>query len=140
MKHYHFFHAETGLFHQRRFSTDDAAAIKNNTPIGYVAIEGVFDPLSQRMQITTDGFVLTEYQPPQPSPDHQWNADAKRWLVKPDIAARKARRMSVLAQIYALEHGPQPRAIREMLLDKPGALDRLRALDEQISTLRAQIN
>ena len=46
--------------------------------------------------------------------------------------------MLLKAQIIALEQ-TQPRLVREALLNLPGAVARLQALDTQIAALRAQL-
>lgn len=62
-----------------------------NTPPGLVAIEGRFDHLSQRI----DNGKVVDYQPPQPSPDHEWRERVvngrPRWVKKADVLAREAK-------------------------------------------------
>lgn len=48
------------------------------------------------------------------------------------------RKSAILAQIAAIET-KQPRALREVALGIDGAVDRLRAIDDEISALRAQL-
>ena len=56
--------------------------------------------------------------------------------VPPTAADRKA---EVLAQISMIEAGQQ-RAVREAILDMPGAADRLKAIDAKISALRDSLS
>jgi hypothetical protein len=130
----HFYDAATGIFTSRSFSVTDseraAALVAANTPAGQKAFEGEVDPLAQRLDLATGA--LVDYQPPQPTANHEWNADTKRWQLSAAAAARRSAR----GRIHALESG-QARAVREAALGQPGAADRLRAIDAQIEKLRA---
>jgi hypothetical protein len=146
MKHFRFYHAETGLFHGDALvvNSDDSEGRNAgghqkmalaNCPPGHKPIEGHYDPLSQRVNVTTG--VVEDYQPPPPSSDHAWAADVKRWQLLPEVAQRQEARRAALAQIARLE-AVQPRAVREAVLGHAGAADRLRSIDEQIAVLRGQ--
>jgi hypothetical protein len=125
MKQFHFYDASTGLLHSSSIvinaASDNEASARKNCPAGHNIIEGVFDPLSQRIDVAT-GEVI-DYQPPQPSPD---------------IAARLAARAAALATIDQLE-GKGIRSMRELALGAPGAQERLAAIDAQIAALRASL-
>lgn len=128
MKHYRYYDEATGLFHSATVKATDPKDALAGIPAGHRIIEGEFDHLSQRVEISTGQIV--DYQPPQPSQDHEWNPETKRW----QLCAAAERRQSALVQIAALE-ATQPRAIREALLGR-GGLDRLREIDDQIAALR----
>lgn len=68
------------------------------------------------------------------------NADGTTELddfrTKEEIVAQ--RKSDILAQIAAIET-KQPRALREVALGMDGAVDRLRAIDDEISALRTQL-
>jgi hypothetical protein len=136
---YSFYHAQTGLFSDTKYwsTSEDPEHLRNQVPAGYVPIEGDYDHLSQQMDIATGEIV--DYQPPQPSPSHEWNADAKRWQLSPSAQAALGRRRDALAGIGALE-AKGIRAMRELALNVPGAVDRLKSIDDQIAALRADLS
>jgi hypothetical protein len=86
--------------------------------------------------ITPAHFVV-DHQPPQPSDDHEWNAETRRWDVKEDVQTRAAAAAQASVEIARLEHEEQPGILRDVALGKPGAVDRLRALDERIAALQS---
>lgn len=88
MSEWSFYDPETGLFDGRRFSGSQRM-LEANTPAGRCARAGAFDHLSQRIDLDTDE--VTDYQPPAP-PDTEfetfgWDADIKRWVGAPTVAA-----------------------------------------------------
>jgi hypothetical protein len=133
-----FYDAATGIFTGRSLDITDhegaAIAIKNNTPAGQKAFAGDADVLAERVDLETGK--LVDYQPPQPSDAHEWETAVRRWRLNPEVAAAQEARRAARAQLHAVEQS-QGRAIREAVLGQPGALERLRALDEQIEKLRA---
>jgi hypothetical protein len=141
-RHVTFYHKDTGLLNGLSVMVSDDSAVALNTPKDHVAIdnplEGPLDHLSQRVDLTGEKPVVVDYQPPQPSPDHEWNAEAKRWRLKPGAADRQARRLAALAEIARLE-ATQPRAVREALCGDTAALQRLRTIDEAITKLRTEL-
>jgi Domain of unknown function (DUF4376) len=68
-----------------------AAQVAANTPPGHAAIEGRFDPLSQRVDLATGQVV--DYQPPAPAADElrtwAWDEATRRWVAVPTLAALK---------------------------------------------------
>lgn len=129
-----FYDLETGLFSGRTFSGPQGC--KENTPIGHGAHEGQVDHLSQRKDLNTGA--LVDYQPPQPSPDHEWSADQKRWQLSTAAQQRLIARELALARIAVLE-ASQHRAIRESALAYDGAKARLQAIDDEIVKLRVTL-
>lgn len=139
MREFSFYDPATGLFIGRTFACDEAdpvrrqKALEAHTPAGSKAIEGRHDHLSRRVNLETRA--VEDYQPPQPSADHEWNPDAKRWQLRADVAERQARRAAALAEIARLE-ASQARPIREAALGMAGAIERVRAIDARIAELR----
>lgn len=138
MKHWHFYDPESGLFSTATFSSNDPDMLDANTPSGMHALEGEFDFLSQRVNPET-GEVI-DYQPPQPSEEHEWNADIKRWVLKSSIIARNQRRVAAKSSIEQLE-AKQMRAMRELALDPNNepAKNRIAAIDAEIADLRKDL-
>jgi hypothetical protein len=99
---------------------------------------GRFDHLSQRVDITVDGHPVTDWQPPQPSLEHEWDPAAKRWTLSAAAQERQVTRAQALEQIAALE-AAQHRPIREAALGIPGALERVREIDVQVAALRGTV-
>ena len=133
-----FYHKVSGLFHARHLMSSDAKSIALNTPQDHIAIDGDhYDRLSQRIDITT-GKVVDEL-PAQPSDDHEWNATDRRWQVKPEVLAREETRRHAILRISQLEMSGV-RSLRELALGEAKAADRLKALDNEIATLRKTLN
>jgi hypothetical protein len=128
---------ETGLFTGRTVSgtgyTDELLA--SHLADGEASIDGHHDHLSRRVDLATGEVV--DYQPPQPSSDHEWHAGARRWQLTQTASERLAKRRAALAQIAALELS-QARPLRELLRDPTNAdaRKRLDAIEEQIVALR----
>lgn len=135
MKSFGFFLKTTGRFHSKLLLASCAADAENNCPLGYEIIEGQFDPLSQRVNLAT-GEVI-DYQPEQPSADHEWNVDARRWRLKPEVVERNNQRATAQQTIATLE-AQQPRAMRELAIDpnNADALQRLQSIDAAIADQR----
>ena len=135
MKHFHFYHAETGLLHGDGLAVNGPGAeemAKANCPPGHKPIEGHLDHLSQRVNVETGEVV--DHQPPQPSADHEWHAESKRWRLKKEAAEREAKKAAAPAQIAELRER-QHHLVIGYLLGRGGA-DELRELDKQIAELR----
>ena len=129
-----FYHRETGIFNGRHLMVSDPAMIALNTPPDHIAIEGDhYDPLTQRVDVATGRVV--DHIPPQPSEDHEWNSISRRWQLRPEITAKQQARKAALGRITELELKAL-RALREHALGKPGAHERLAAIDTEISALR----
>ncbi|HEY3679029.1 MAG TPA: hypothetical protein VGL45_09935 [Bradyrhizobium sp.] len=121
MKRYSFFDLSTGLLASHQYGTSDAADLALNTPPGHGVIDGHHDHLNKRVDITTGE--LVDYQRPAE-----------------EIAAQATidRRSLALAQIAQLE-ASQHRASRELSLGRPGAFERLQAIDADIAKLRLDL-
>lgn len=117
MKTYSFYHRETGRVHPTVVSTsmDDPP----DAPTDHVVFEGRADHKRHRVDLTTGELVEDR-----------------------ELAAAHAdlhRNSTIKAQIESLER-QQPRAVREAILGDQAAVERLRALDDRIATLRDILN
>jgi hypothetical protein len=131
---WHFFDAATGLFAGRTFSGEEAH-LACNTPAGVIAVPDVTDPESQRVDIASGQ--LVDYQPPQPSSDHEWNTTTRRWRLTATAQAKLKKRQTALAAIGGLEEARQPRAVRDALLGR--GTEALQKLDGEIAALRQDL-
>jgi hypothetical protein len=132
-----FYHKVTGRFNARHLMSSDAKSIVINTPRDHIAMDGDhFDRLSQRVDIETGKVV--DQLPPQPSVDHEWNATDRRWQLKPEVAAKEETRRHAILRIRQLELMGL-RSLRELALGEAKAADRLKALDNEIATLRGSL-
>lgn len=128
MRRWHFFNLSTGEFADRVFQATNDRDLKRATPEGCGAIEGRFDPLTQRVDV--DNRVVV-----------QWS-NAKRI----DELAAAAAAVNARAAIAKLESS-QMRAIREDRLRPsergPGGKtprERLQEIDDEIAILRAALS
>lgn len=139
---FHFFDVETGLLHEKCVvlnvqSADVQTVARANAPAGHEPIEGAYDHLSQRVDVPSGKVV--DYQPPQPSTDHEWNHVTKRWdlnqaaLERLHLANEKRLRLAVLT-------AKKPDLVSDALLGKEGAMDKLRVADNEIELLKEQLN
>jgi len=135
VRRFHFYHKDSGAFAEHVYSASEPE-LALNTPADHVALEGSYDHLSQRVNVATGA--VEDYQPEQPSTDHEWSEAVRRWRLTPEAAAAQEARRAALAEIARLEAGSL-RSIREALLGHPGALENLLALDAQIAKLRTQL-
>jgi hypothetical protein len=140
---FHYYDESTGLLHVNSVHTsieDDEASLAfatANAPANHRAIAGEFDYQSQRVDITSG--TVVDFQPPQPSANHEWDDISKRWRLSPDVSAREERKLAARARIAHLEANVQPRAIRELSLAQPEALKRLQEIDDEIAVLRRDL-
>jgi hypothetical protein len=134
-KSWSFYDPATGLLTSRKFSGPENM-LALNTPTGHAAVEGHYDHLSKRVQ---DGKVV-EYQPPQPSGDHEWNKDSLRWELSAGARTRRNAHITAMAQIAILEEASL-RPLREIALgiDADAARKRLEEINVQIVNLRKDI-
>ena len=136
VKTFSLYEASTGLFTGKRLQCDEDALLEVRLPPGTLTVEGAYDHMSQRVDLTTGSVVA--YYPLAPTADHEWNAASKRWQVKDLRNNAEGRRAEIFARIHALETS-QGRAIREATLGDAAALKRLREIDAEITALRAEL-
>lgn len=114
MKAISFYHAESGLLHDKQLVVSDESTIALNCPEGHLPIQGHHDCLCKRVDLETKAVI--DYQPPSPSADHEWDQVSKRWRLTADALAAANQRTTARARISHLEANVQPRAQRELLL------------------------
>lgn len=87
MNTYSIYSTENGAFQGKSIFCNSSDLICN-VQDGFSFVIGIYDRLSQRVDLAT-GLVI-DYQPPQPSINHAWDSETKRWLyvkTDADIAA-----------------------------------------------------
>jgi len=138
VRRYSFYHPDTGLFTAKILATTNPALVALNTPEGYRAIAGAYDHLSQRVDLGT--LKVIDYQPPRPSPQHEWNPKSRRWELAAAVIAQRQLAAQALSEIARLE-ATQARPMRELALDPANvaAHARLAAIDAQIVELRKRL-
>jgi hypothetical protein len=131
-----FYHRETGLFNGNHLIASDDAAVKLNTPLDHIAIDGHYDHLSKKVDVESGQVV--DYQPAPPSAEHEWNTSTRRWQLRAAVAECQQRHAAALARIAALE-AAQHRPMRELAVNSQSveARKRLEAIESEIASLRA---
>lgn len=137
MKIVSFYNKETGLLHDKALMAGSERDIEINTPAGHVAVDGHHDALSKRVNVATGEII--DYQPPQPSPDHEWNGTTQRWQLSAIALDRTNRRTAAAARIRDLEAASVP-AMRELLLSGGvAARQKLQAIEDEIVGIQASL-
>jgi hypothetical protein len=137
MKTYSFYDRDTGIFTGEKLLSNNL--IDRQVPEGCSAIEGDFDPLSERLDLTDyDIPIVVSYVPPRPDAGFEWHADVTRWKVSDVVQARIDARAVALRRIGEIESA-QPRTLREFALGFAGAAERLKAMDDEITALRKDL-
>lgn len=135
MKTYSFFDPATGAIDPSTVTCALKQALANDRQ-DLTRIEGHLDHLSQRVDVETGEVV--DYQPPQPSLSHEWDATTRRWRLTDAAKQAELRRAVAQARINQIE-SKQMRALREMALGKEGAAARLARMDDEIAALRPDL-
>jgi len=140
MKTYSFYHRGTGILHSSKLMTtvDSSAHLEAHTPLDHVVIDGELDHLSQRVDLSGDTPRIVDYQPPQPSSEHEWNAQTKRWQLSAGASARETRRAENERRIAELRTS-QHDHVRRFILGRGGS-EELRAIDAEIDALSAELS
>lgn len=139
---FHFYDPKSGELHEASCHTNVANPehamefAKLNAPPGHLPIAGHYDARIHRVDLKTG--TAYDYEPPAPSADHVWNAAHKRWVLSEAAQAKFDAAAAARQQIAALEAG-QHRIVREVLLGKAGAQERLQALHDQIAALEKAV-
>lgn len=131
MKTWSFFDPHTGLFAGLHYTGSDGT-VEANTPRGHASAEGLHDHLSRKVDLATGAVV--DYQPPAPSSDHEWNDTTKRWQLTAAAQAKADAAAAARARHAALIVS-QHDDIRRAVLGDAAALERLRAIETEVSGL-----
>ena len=137
-----FYHRETGALHASHLVTSDDSLVALNTPADHLPIDVPdgkrLDHIHRRVNVSTGE--VEAFQPPRPSGDHEWNAEAARWQLSAAAQAAlsqrrgaKARRAELIDQQHDL--------VRRLALDPQDAQARaaLQALHEELTAINPQI-
>lgn len=138
MKIWSFYDPATGLFAGLEYvGTPDTLEL--NTPDGHAHVEGRHDHLSRRVDLATGEVV--DHQPPQPSADHEWDGDRKRWRLTEEATERARLRARGLVRMDEIDR-QTVQALRELRIDSTNtaAAARLQELDLEAMRLIAVIN
>ncbi len=111
-------------------TSNSAEALAAQLQPGQALYDGVLDLKRQAIDPATG--TPAEFRPADPADGSVWSEDEWRWI---PLAEQNA---PVLRAIEALE-ARQPRVLRELALGQPGAAERLQAIEDQITALRAQL-
>ena len=135
MIHVSFADPETGLFDGRQLVAPNRETVQLNAR-GRLVVDGVHDHRNKRFDLASQ--TVVDYQPPQPSPDHVWDADDQLWKLSPEaegvrLARRAARQNLSTADARAV------RALIEHALGDPAAVERLRTLEANKVQLRSKL-
>src|SRR5258708_4244152 len=125
-KHYSFFDQATGLISPQNLCCSSRRIAELNTPDGMAAMEGVYDHLSQRVDVSSMPMAIAvatdsksmplviaaasaeappviDYVPPSPGDDYEWIHDddegnrVRRWLKKPEVVATETAKAKAMA-------------------------------------------
>lgn len=80
MNLYSIYALDTGFFTGTTISCPHSI-LNANVPDGCSCMLGEYDHHSQKVDLTTHAVV--DYKPAQPSPNHEWRDDIKRWVYVP---------------------------------------------------------
>jgi len=137
MKTYSFYNPDSGIFTGEKFVTNNL--VGRQVPDGCRAIEGNFDHLCVRVDVSDpDCLVVVDYQAPRPDAGFEWHADVSKWKVSDAVQTFIDSRAAALRRISQIE-AAQPRTIREFALGFAGAAERLKAMDDEITSLRSEL-
>jgi len=136
MRQFHFYDVTTGLLHGNSIAVnmpegDEAIALRHCPP-GHKPIEGTLHPLTHRVDIATGKVV--EYQPPQPSADHEWDPATKRWQLSAAAQSKITAKADAAARVATLE-ASQTTWLRKHALGDPAAITHLREIDDELAVL-----
>lgn len=133
MKRWSIYRVVDGALTGRIFSS----SIPNHLPNvseGHAAIEGAYDHLSYR--VDHESGKVFDYQPPSPGPDHEWNAERRRWVLTVEASQKQAQRHAAFARIRLLEE-KQQRYQRTAILGDAEGFKRLTEIETEIASLRS---
>lgn len=140
-----FYRLSDGAFTGQRYSgvLDNLAA---NTPEGCGAIEGEYDHLSYRVDLT-DPPVVVDYVPTKPADTatatYTWDADVRRWIAAPTLEGKRVPLRVIVRRRIALWEARQHRPVREWILAslavRATIVPTIQAIEDRIVALRAKL-
>jgi hypothetical protein len=147
LEEFSYYHSETGVLHGKFVSIDCDIGVpdfaKANAPAGHVPIRGRFDQRTQRVNVELlkpDDVATAEhvidYQPPQPSADHEWSATMKRWQLTAAAQAKAATHVAAQRRIAELLE-QQHHLVRRLVLGDETARTPLQAIDDEVRQQQA---
>lgn len=139
MKIVSFYHKDTGLLNSVQFMCSDDADLVLNTPKNHAVIDGHHDSLCKKVDIESK--TVVDYQPLQPSENHEWNNFTKRWVHTKEYQVRLEKRNAAAFQISMLECR-QPRILRKIALQAEGWMtykSELIEIENQITELEKDL-
>jgi hypothetical protein len=87
------YNLDTGLFTGTSI-TCSSSFLSDNIPENCGCVVGEFDVMAQC--VDTESGQVVNYQPPQPSTNHAWNTESRRWLYVPTLADHKATKLTLV--------------------------------------------
>ena len=140
MKQYSFYDLKTGHFLQGYKTLGSESQLRDNTPDGFGAMEGVWDSLSQKLDHATG--LVVDWRPVAPVDDAwltwTWDEVVRRWISTPTDASTYMDKQAVIkAEMTRLE-ATQARPMRELMIDPTNTTERLKLeqIDLQLEALR----
>lgn len=140
MRNVTYYHKETGTLHPTSVFASEDSAVELNCPPDHVAIDhpvdAQLDRLSQRIDIASGQVV--DYQPPQPSDEHEWHVETRRWRLNIAATAERDAACAARLRITALAN-TERHLMRRLVLDPSDSEARhaLAAIDDELLTLDA---
>lgn len=132
-KNFTLYDRKTGMLVPSRFFGDPALHETQQ----HGSIDGHLDALSQRVDVSGERPIVVQYQPPQPSDDHEWNPTTKRWQLNAAAQSRLDAVTTAKTRLAALME-PERHLMRQLILDPANAAARqsLQAIDAEINQLQ----
>jgi hypothetical protein len=149
MNTWSYYNLSTGLFTGQTFSGSSPQIVNDNAPAGCGRMQGMFDPLSRRVDLSDpENPTVVDYQPPAPVDDEwqtwAWDDETRRWRSVPTLAALKRSRIAPLqnamAAIDRMRIRPATEIALAMAAGQPApeaALERLEETEAELVALRA---
>lgn len=134
MKRWTFYDPSTGRLLGSGGTFKDEAMMRANLPEGMAAIEGRHDHECQCVDLET--MTVVDFVPEQPSEEHEWDGESKRWALSRAALDSRATR-DAIQKLEMSQHRP----LRELSIDPNNAKarQRLADLDARIAALREKL-
>jgi hypothetical protein len=133
MKHFSFYHKDTGAFATHWYGASEPL-IELNTPPDHIAIEGRFHPLAHRFDLEKKTVVRAE----SPSADHEWSEQVGAWVLTAAALSKEAAASAYRQRLAEL--ADEERSLHRRIVRTPGdarALARLAEIDDELERLRS---